>query len=123
MKSLKAIYLTVLFYLTKWVYQVRRSIVRALVRFKMKLQHQSLRAAIHDADQDKEKTGRKNMVVYNTASGQYEPIQKKLLKRAATAKEQPAAKNGWRVPKARKKTAITPEKVHRIEKRSLYVTG
>lgn len=128
MKSLKAIGLTVLFYLTKWVYQVRRSIVGALVRFKVKLQRQSLREAIHEADADKEKTGRKNMVVYNHASGQYEPWQKRLLKAAARSgknKSNKALTEGRKrelAKQRRQKRLLDSEKVHRIEKRSLYVT-
>jgi hypothetical protein len=129
MKALKAIYLSILFYLAKGWFTIRRAIVGALVRLKVKLQRQSLREAIHGADQDKAQTGRKNMVVYNTASGQYEPWQKQLLKAAARSgknKSNKALTEGRKRELAKqrrkKRRILDTEKVHRIEKRSLYVT-
>jgi hypothetical protein len=110
-----------MFFLTPLLF-LRNWIVKKLLAFRAKLQISSLRAAIGEADKDKEKTGRKNMVVFNTVSGKYEPIQKKLLKKAANAKEQSAVKNGFRAKKAKKKTSITSERVKQIEEKSLYVT-
>lgn len=97
-------------------------IAKKLLAFKAKLHIRSLRFAIKDADNDKANTGRKNMVVFNIANNQYEAIQKKLLKKAANAKKQPAARNGFRVRKAVKRTKIKNEQVKKIEEKSLYVT-
>jgi hypothetical protein len=126
MKALKALYLSVLFYAAKGWFTIRRAIVGALVRLKVKLQRQSLREAIHGADQDKAQTGRKNMVVYNTASGQYEPWQKRLLKLAARKDKNTSNKahtpGRKKMMQKRRRRILDTEKVHRIEKRSLYVT-
>jgi hypothetical protein len=97
-------------------------LLKRMLALRAKLQIGSLKEAIGQADDNKEETGRKNMVVFNTTSGKYEPIQKKLLKKAASAKQQPPTRNGFRVPKAVKKTKITKERVKQIEEKSLYVT-
>lgn len=88
----------------------------------LKLQLKTLRGAIAAADADKEKTGRKNMVVYNTTTKSFEPMQKKALKHAAKAKVQEEVKKGFRQPKAKKVTPIKSQRVRVIEKKSLYVT-
>lgn len=88
----------------------------------------SLRGAIKKADQDKKKTGRKNMVVFNRASGELEPVQKKLLKMAAKMsknKSNAAMTKGRKrmmTKNKRKKTEFSTERVKQIEKKSLYVT-
>src|SRR4051812_39496238 len=64
---------------------IRNQVVKYLIRLRSKLHIRSLRTAINGADKDKDLTGRKNMVVFNTASGEYEPLQKRLLKNAARA--------------------------------------
>jgi uncharacterized protein (DUF885 family) len=101
-----------------------------------KLHVQSLRTAIVDADKDKATTGRKNMVVYNLANNEFEPAQKRLLKFMSnknkadgnTGRVKVRKKNG-RVVKVVKKKAkpinrtLTPERIHHIEKKSLYVTN
>lgn len=93
---------------------------------KYKLQIQSLRSAIKEADDDKEETGRKNMVVFNQQGGNFETIQKNLLKRLANKNKN---KNNAKMTEGRKKfmqkkkkTYITTDKVKTIEKKSLYVT-
>jgi hypothetical protein len=102
-------------------------LIRYLLRLRAKLQISSLKEAIHDADKDKEKTGRKNMVVFNTTSGKYEPVQKKLLKAATRVgknKSNKALTEGRkRMLKQTRERAFTNERVKQIEKKSLYVTN
>lgn len=94
---------------------------------RSKLQIQSLRSAIRDADMDKDETGRKNMVVFNTTGGNFEPIQKNLLKKIANRNKN---KNNGKLTdgrkkfmKKKKKSQIDTDKVKTIEKKSLYVTN
>lgn len=105
----------------------RKQLRSWLYRMRGKLHVQSLRMAIIDADKDKAKTGRKNMVVMNTTSGSFEPAQKRLLKFLAAKNKQ---RNNGRLTAGRKKfakrkkiTEITTEKVKQVEKNSLYVTS
>jgi hypothetical protein len=88
---------------------------------RAKLQIGSLREAIGGADKDKEKTGRKNMVVFNAHSGKYEPIQKKLLKAHANStknKSNKAMTEGRKKMMEKKKPArvIDIDKVKRESK-------
>lgn len=94
-----------------------------LIQLRAKLQIRSLRTAIADADKDKKETNRKNLVVFNTVSGKFEPLQKKMLKRMAAIKEQPKVLNGYKQQKAVKKYNITGDKVKVVEKKSLYSTN
>ncbi len=88
----------------------------------------SLREAIHDADKDKLKTDRKNMVVYNTASGKFEPMQKRVLKSIAQHgknKNNGALTDGrkWaQRNQPKKRRVIDTDRVKIIEDKSLYVT-
>lgn len=104
----------------------RMKIVRWLLKLRGKLVIRSLRQAIEHADRDKDKTGRKNVVVFNTHSGKYENLQKKVLKAAATVgknKNNAALTEGrLRMMKAKKKRQFTTDRVRQIEKKSLYVT-
>lgn len=97
-----------------------------LLKLKGKLHIQSLRQAINNADKDKSATGRKNMVVYNISSGEFEPVQKKLLKTASrvTKNKNNAAQTKGRIKFAKptKKRYINPAKVKQTEQKSLYVT-
>lgn len=88
----------------------------------VRLHLRSLRSAINDADKDKDETGRKNMVIYNSSISAFEPIQKKVLKRLATGKIQERVPAGFRQPKAKKRTALNVEKVKEVEEKSLYIT-
>jgi hypothetical protein len=102
-------------------------LVKKLLALRAKLQIGSLREAIGGADKDKEKTGRKNMVVFNAHSGKYEPIQKKLLKAHANStknKSNKAMTEGRKKMMVKKKPArvIDIDKVKSIEEKSLYVT-
>ena len=118
------------------IFLFKKQIVAWLHRLRGRLHIQSLRKAIIDADKDKEKTGRKNMVVMNTASGAFEPVQKRLLKFLSqknkgdgdTGRVKVRRRNGRVKVVGRKKAkavnkTITPERVHQIEKKSLYVTN
>ena len=59
---------------------LKKRLVAWLHYLRGKLHIESLRKAINDADADKQKTGRKNIVVMNTTTGSFEPAQKRLLK-------------------------------------------
>lgn len=105
----------------------RKQIVNRLYRLKMKVQLMTLRTAIHDADGDKEKTGRKNMVIYNSTQGKFEPIQKKKLKLVAAAGKNKSNKSLTAGRKKRKvparKRLIDIDRVRNIEEKSLYKTS
>lgn len=103
-------------------------LVKKALALRAKLQISSLKEAIGEADKDKEKTGRKNMVVFNAHSGKYEPLQKKALKTVANAtknKSNKALTDGRRrvlQQTKRKKRIIDTDRVKTIEEKSLYVT-
>jgi isochorismate hydrolase len=87
----------------------------------------SLRKAISEADKIKAETGRKVMVVFNAHSGEYEPIQKKLLKKVyknGRNKRNRALTDG--IVKKRRATKkpglLSHDRLKQIEKRSPYVT-
>lgn len=106
----------------------RKKIVKWLYRLRAKLKMQSLGRAIKEADKDKEKTNRKNMVVLNLHSGYYEPVQKRLLKYVAKKnknKNNAAMTKGRRkmAAKPKTKTEIDTDRIKHIEKKSLYVTN
>jgi hypothetical protein len=116
----------ILFWLSAPFRWIRVKIIQFLLRKRAKLQMGTLRHAIHDADDNKKETGRKNMVVFNTHSGHFEPMQKKLLKQVAKAgknKSNKAMTDG-RKKMMKKKPArvIDMERVKHIEEKSLYVT-
>lgn len=111
---------SMIFFLLVFIF--RKYLVKKLLQLKNKLFFQSLRKAIGDADKDKNETGCKNIVIYNTDKKEFEPVQKKLLKRAASAKVQDKVPAGFRQPKAKKAAAFTAGRVRKIEKKSLYVT-
>lgn len=85
-----------------------RKQVRALAyRMTSPLRTHSLRQAIADADADKNKTNRKNIVVFNSTTQQFETVQKKQLKQLVKSK---AVKSlNW-------------DRVKLIEKKALYAT-
>lgn len=103
----------------------KKQIRKFLYRLKTKLQFQSLRTAIHDADKDKGKTGRKNIVVYNTSTSNFEPVQKKQLKAIANRTKNKSNKAMTDGRKKMMKQTSRPVSMHRvknIESKSLYVT-
>lgn len=105
---------------------LKKKIVGWLHYLRGKLHIESLRQAINDADADKKETGRKNIVVMNTATGSFEPAQKRLLKFIAAKGKN---KNNGKKTDGRKKFAkpvkrkLDSADVKRIEKKSLYVTN
>jgi hypothetical protein len=105
---------------------IRNRILTFLLRLRGQLRIRSLRQAIGDADKDKDQTGRKNMVVFNTASGEYEPIQKRLLKAASRSGKNKSNKamtpGRMKMMKKQKARVLSIARVHTIEKKSLYVT-
>ena len=105
----------------------RNKLIEMLHVLRGRLHVESLREAINNADKDKEQTGRKNMVVFNTANSEFEPVQKRMLKFLAAKGKQ---KNNGKKTDGRKKFAkpvkkrlLTGEKVKQVEKSSLYVTN
>lgn len=101
-----------------------------LNQLAVRLHIRSLRTAINEADKDKEKTDRKNIVVFNTSSGSFEPVQKRLLKNVAHAGKntnnaaltKSRRRRGGVVAIGKKKTAVDTNKVKLVEKKSLYTT-
>ena len=102
----------------------RMRILKWLLNLRMKLKIQSLRSAIAGADSDKSKTNRKNMVVFNTVSGAYEPLQKRLLKTAerVSKKKNNAKMTDYRKKRRPKNKRILNMPVKELEEKSLYVT-
>jgi len=103
----------------------RKQIIKWLLALRAKLQIHSLRQAIDEADKDKEETKRKNMVVFNTVGGKFEPIQKKTLKRAASAGKNKSNKkmtDGRKKMLKKKPRVITMQRVKKIEEDALYIT-
>jgi hypothetical protein len=125
-KKLMAILVVILLYAALPFLWIRKAFIRMLLRFRDKLQIGTLRLAIHEADEDKEKTDRKNMVVFNTTSGRYEAIQKKVLKNATRVGKNKSNKamTAGRKKMMKKKAdrIMRSERVKQIEKKSLYVT-
>lgn len=86
-------------------------VVKFLLKIKSKHQLETLRKAIHDADADRGKTGRKNMVIFNTTTKKFEPIQKKKLKQVSQVQKKKGGKR-----------TMSSQRIKQIEKKSLYVT-
>lgn len=107
----------------------RKAIVSYLLKLRGRLTVASIRNAIQEADKDKEKTGRKNMVVFNTASGSFEPVQKKLLKgiarknRNRSNAKQTDGRKRYLAQNPKEKSYLTSERVKTVEKKSLYTTN
>lgn len=105
---------------------IRALIANRLIKLRSKMRMNSLREAIGKADSDKEKTGRKNIVVFNNHSGAYEPLQKKLMKvahKVQKGKGQPAqTKYRQKRSKRVKPSRFTNDRIHQLENKSAYVT-
>ena len=127
MQSVYIIGGVLIFFILIWMF--KKHIVKWLFSLRTKLMFGSLREAIHNADADKEKTGRKNIVVYNTTNKEFEPIQKKQLKTVSNGLKN---KNNAALTKGRKRNLklngqgktrfITPQRIKQTEEKSLYVT-
>lgn len=115
---------TVIVSIATALYIARFKIRNYLHHLSIKMQLGTLRTAIHDADDDKAKSKRKNIVVFNTDSKSFEPVQKRLLKFVAKNKVQKEVPDGYRRPAAyrKKKRPLDLNRVKEIEKESLYVT-
>lgn len=116
----------ILFFLVAPFYWAKRNLVMYLLRLRAKLRISSLREAINEADKDKSTTGRKNIVVFNTTSGKYEPVQKRVLKVVSqrTKNKSNKAMTKGRVKMMKQKVrAFDTERVKQIENKSLYVTS
>lgn len=108
----------------------RKPIIKYLLHLRGKLTVAGIRHAIKEADADKAKTSRKNMVVLNTSSGAWEPVQKRQLKAVArvnrnknNAKMTEGRKWFMSKSKQKRKSSITTEKVRQLETKSVYVTN
>lgn len=106
----------------------RKQVRQWAYNLRAKLRIKSLKVAIKEADDNKKKTNRKTMVVFNSASGKYEPIEKRVIKIAHKVnknKNNAALTDGrrwWLTKNKKKKSEFTYERVKQIEKKSLYVT-
>jgi len=119
---------TVLVTIVTLGYHFRTKIRKKLYQMSMKMQLGSLRTAIHDADKNKEESQRKNIVVFNSSSKNFEPVQKRLLKFVAKSgkgnsnAKQTKYRKRYTPGKKRKNETITADRIKVIEKQSLYVT-
>ena len=117
------------------VHAFRRPLISYFSQLRGKLHVQSLRKAIISADKDKAKTGRKNIVVFNSTSGSFEPVQKRLLKflgernkkQSDGVRKKVRKKNGKVVKvvvRKKKQPAgeINTGRIKEAEQKSLYVT-
>lgn len=109
------------------VFIFRKQLINQLLKLKNKLTFQSLRIAIDNADKNKKETGRKNIVVYNTTTKEFEPMQKKVLKTVANSRKNKnnAAQTKGRVKFGSKRAGrlIGHDRIKQTEKHSLYVTN
>lgn len=102
----------------------RHRIIKYLLRLRVKVRISSLRGAIHEADENKEKTGRKNMVIQKP-DGFFETVQKRRMKAASNLTKN---KNNAKLTPGRKKfmkkkeRLFEPGRLKEIENKSLYVT-
>lgn len=123
MKTLKKILSKLLFPLL-WL---RGQFIKYLIKLRARLHISSLRTAIVDADKDKDRTGRKNIVVFNSHNGVFEPIQKKQLKAIANSRKNTSNKamtpGRRKMMQKRKARIVDQEQIKTIEKKSLYVTN
>lgn len=90
----------------------------------------SLKNAIKAADADKEATGRKNIVIFNSTQKQFETVQKKVLKFAASKNKGKKVLRGAKKRDDGSKIAMNGsgkrfmdyERVSKLENKSLYAT-
>ena len=129
------IFLNILFSLSIIVILMRVfrvKIRRWLYKMQVRIKFSTVRTAIKEADADKAATDRKNIVVFNPVSQQYEPMQKRLMKFLSRhgingkggRKTNNAAKTKYRLRNQQGgRRKMKPGSVHVIEKESLYVTN
>ena len=103
----------------------RPAITKLLKRWLVKIRMQSLREAIHKADESKSETGRKNLVVQKP-DGFFENVQKRRMKMASNVSKN---KNNAKMTKGRRKfmqkkeRLFEPQRLKEIETKSLYTTN
>ncbi len=120
-KLIKLIFKSILLVFIK----ARLMVVNKLWKFKARLNVVSLRMAIEQADKIQAATGRKMIVIFNSDKMEYEAVEKQMLKSIANnrkVKGQPKQTDYRKKQGERKPGSITHHRVHRIERRSLYVT-
>lgn len=114
------------------VHLFRGPLVKYLTKLRGKLHIQSLRDAIGAADKDKAKTGRKNMVVLNSTSGQFESVQKRQLKILTGSRKNKSnasmtkhrkKRGGMVLTQSRKEKILAGSDIKTIQQKSLYVTN
>lgn len=106
------------------VYIFKKQVVCWLLKLKSKCMLHGLREAIHEADADKAKTNKKNVVIYNSTKNQFEPVHKAAMKRLANStKNKSNRKQTAGAKKAKGKRALSFDRVKHIEDKSLYVTN
>lgn len=115
--------LRLLYKLITWI---RAFLTNRLLKLRSRLRMDSLREAIGKADDIKEDTGRKAMVVFDNKAGKFDALTKKALKSATEKRKihgQPA-QTAYRKKRPVKKSLsrFTVERVKLIEKKSAYVT-
>jgi hypothetical protein len=103
--------------------------IRSGLKFRAQLQLKSLPLAIKEADEDKDKTGRKNLVSLSAIDGNYKPYQKKVLKQVAAANKNKSnaaltpGRKRWLRLNGKKKRVLDYDKVKEAEKRAVYATN
>lgn len=104
---------------------LRDFLIMQLLRLRAKMQIGSLRDAIKEADRLSLSTGRKHLVVYNKATGEYEAIEKQLLKAAHKRRKMVTANDRRQRNKEDmgSNRGMKLSRVKEIEKRSVYGTG
>lgn len=104
----------------------RGPIIKYLRKIQNKIFFHSLRKAIGDADADKERTSRKNIVVYDTDDREFKPVHKRTIKQVANMTKNKSnrkqTEGAKKMNKKRKAPVLTMDRVKNIEKKSLYVT-
>lgn len=105
----------------------RNSIRKWAYQKKTTMQLGTLRGAIHAADDDKEATGRKNLVIFNSTAGSFEPIQKKQLKAITkfgkNTNNKAMTEGRKKMMSTKKRRSVSVARSKQIEKSSLYVTN
>lgn len=123
-----SIYISIAIFLSAGIalYIFRNSIRKWAYQKKTTMQLGTLRGAIHAADDNKEKTGRKNMVIFNSTQSSFEPIQKKQLKAITkfgkNTSNKAMTKGRKKMMDNKKRRSVSVERSKQIEKSSLYVT-
>jgi hypothetical protein len=110
----------------KLILFIRKSLNRYLLRIRSKMRMNSLREAIIKADDIKDKTGRKAIVVFDNGAGQYDALQKRAMKIVADKRKvkgqpkQTAFRK--RHPVKVSTSRFTNARIKTLEQKSAYVT-